>query len=229
MKKLTVLLSAALCMLLFSLPARAQLYFGGSIGLTSSTLRYGVDDDKPDSGISFKFAPEVGYKITDHIAAGASISFQRGLPYFGNLDTSDLNSVLNTGVGTESDLGLGGNNSNRRFTGFCFAPYFRYVIVDSRRFSLFVDAVPAFSSFKMEKKTNDKWESNDNYSVFEIGARPGFVFKLDSKHFAIVGYLGNLGFQSMTNSNPDNEKINLSRFGLSLDSNHLSLGFTYTL
>lgn len=224
MKKLFFVLAASALMMLASTTAKAQLYFGGSIGFTTSSMK---TEGNTTSGVSFKLAPEVGYQFNDRMAAGGTISFQRGLATLGSFDMNDLKGLITAAAGTETDLGNTPNNGANRFNVFRMAPYFRFHIIETRRFNLFVDGVVAYSSVTQQNKANNAWTDANKFGMFEVGARPGFMLKFDGGHFAVIGHLGNLGFQSVSRTNGASASI--SRFGLDVDANNLSLGFIYML
>ena len=228
MKKLFFVLAASACMMLAAQTAHAQLYFGGSVGFTMTSLTNGAADTK-QTGSSFKLAPEVGFQINDKMAAGGNITFQQGLPYMGAFDPNDLKSFLTSSGGMASDLANTGAAGSQHWSGIRFAPYFRYYLFDSRRFDLFVDATVAYGMFKQETKVNGVWQDNQGtkYNMLEVGARPGFRLKFDSGRFAIVGRLGTFGYQNLTQAGTANTGI--SRFGFDLDTNNVLLGFCISL
>lgn len=220
MKKTFFALAAAAAMLFAAQNASAQLYFGGSLGFTSTTL---VNGNNKTSGSSYKLSPEIGYQINDRIAVGGTVTIQRGLPYLGSFDTNDLKGFITAAGSSAMDL----QADNTRYNGFRIAPYFRYVIVDTRRFDLFVDAVIAYGSLSAQNKDgNNVWQDGGKYNLLEFCARPGFRLKFDGGRFSIVGRLGSLGYQTLSQANTTT-KIN--RFGLDVDTNNIMLGFCISL
>lgn len=222
MKKTFFALAAVAAMLFTAQNASAQLYFGGSVGFTSTTS---IRGNNKTSGMSYKLSPEIGYQITDRIAVGGTITIQRGLPYLGSFDTNDLKGFITAGASTGVDL----QADNARYNGFRIAPYFRYVLVDTRRFDLFVDAVIAYGSLSSQfKDNNNVWQDNGKYSLMEFCARPGFRIKFDGGRFSVVGRLGSLGYQLLKQT--DTNQVNsISRFGLDVDTNNIMLGFCISL
>lgn len=227
MKKLFFFLAASTLMLLAGNTAKAQLYFGGSIGLTTSTMK--SPDNTTTSGVSFKLSPEVGYQFNDKMAAGGTLSYQRGLATLGAFDLNDLKGFITAAAGTQTDLGNTRNNGSNRFNVFRIAPYFRYYIIETRRFNLFVDGVIGYSTINQQSKNAGVWADNNHLSMFDLGARPGFMLKFDGGHFAVIGHLGNLGLQTLTNRDQQGSTTSITRFGLDVDTNNLSLGFIYML
>jgi len=220
MKKTFFALAAAAAMLFAAQNASAQLYFGGSVGFTSTTL---VNGNNKTSGSSYKLSPEIGYQINDRIAVGGTVTIQRGLPYLGSFDTNDLKGFITAAGSASVDL----RADNSRFNGFRIAPYFRYVLVDTRRFDLFVDAVIAYGSLSSQVKDgNNVWQDGGKYNLLEFCARPGFRLKFDGGRFSIVGRLGSLGYQTLSQANTTTK---LNRFGLDVDTNNIMLGFCISL
>lgn len=220
MKKTFFALAAAAAMLFAAQNASAQLYFGGSVGFTSTTL---VNGNNKTSGSSYKLSPEIGYQINDRIAVGGTVTIQRGLPYLGSFDTNDLKGFITAAGSTSMDL----QADNTRYNGFRIAPYFRYIIVDTRRFDLFVDAVIAYGSLSAQNKdSNNVWQDGGKYNLLEFCARPGFRLKFDGGRFSIVGRLGSLGYQTLSQANTTTK---LNRFGLDVDTNNIMLGFCISL
>lgn len=223
MKKVLLALAAAAGLMLTAQTASAQFFIGGSLGITTTTMR-DTEDGTTQSGFSFKISPEAGYMFTDRMGAGGTITFQSGFPYIGSFDANDLKGLITAGLGVESDLGNTNRQSRSRVLGFNFAPYFRYVLIDTRRFSLFADAVLGYGSYTMQSQTGDGgWRDASKVGLLQVLARPGFSMKLDP-HFSVVGHIGSLGLQSMSSNGE-----NMTRFGIDLDSYNLSLGVIYIL
>ena len=225
MKKLLFVLAASACMMLAAQTAHAQLYFGGSIGFTRTSMTDG-DTTTKVSGSSFKIAPEVGFQLNDKMAVGGTVTIQQGLPYMGAFDLNDIKGFMTAAAGTYSDLGTAGDGG-QRYNGFRVAPYFRYYLFDTKRFDLFVDAVVAYGNFKSQTKTDSGWHTDEGskLNLFELGARPGFRLKFDK--FAVVGRLGSLGFQSLKLA--DTANTGATRFGFDLDTANILLSFTISL
>lgn len=226
MKKFFFIVAAAAGLLFAAQTASAQLYFGGSLGLTSSTQHTpaaisATGADETVSGSSICFLPEVGYKINGRMAVGGRIGYGTGPAAFGDMDPNDAGfaNVLN---GINNDL----NNTTNITTSFTFAPYFRYYIYDGRRFSFFAEGIVCFGAMNTKAKDNaGVWQDGAKWNMFEIGAKPGFSINFDN-HFAIIGHLGFVGFQSLKNARND---VSMSRLGLSMSTNSLTIGFVYSL
>lgn len=218
MKKVLSLLAAAALLLVASQSAKAQIYAGGSIGYSTTTLRPG-DGSNNRSGSSFKFLPEVGYRINEKMAAGGSLGYMQGYAAFGSFNPNDLKGFMQMAMGIGADIS--GNDS--RVTCFRFAPYFRYVLFNTRRVDLFVEASFALGLINMSQKVGGVWQDPEKFSVIEIAGRPGFSFNIDS-HFSIVGHLGSIGFQNLKYDATDDS---ISRIGTDLDTSNILLGFEY--
>lgn len=222
MKKVLLALAAAAGLMLTAQTANAQFFIGGSLGVTTTTMR-DTEDGTTQSGFSFKISPEAGYMFTDRMGAGGTITFQSGFPYIGSFNINDLKGLISAGLGVESDLGTARGEARNRVLGFNFAPYFRYVLIDTRRFSLFADAVLGYGSYTMQSNAGNGWRDASKIGLLQVLARPGFSMKLDP-HFSVVGHIGSLGLQSMSSNGE-----NMTRFGIDMDSYNLSLGVIYIL
>lgn len=222
MKKAIITLAAAACMMFAAKTASAQMYFGGSIGFTTTIVTAG---NTTNNGSSYKFSPEIGYQINDKIAVGGVITIQRGLPYLGSFDMNDLKGFGTAYASMQADQNdMGGN----RFNGIRFAPYFRWIFVDTRRFDLFLDATFAYGNLSQQfRDNNNTWQDGQKFHLLEIAARPGFRLKFDGGRFSIVGRLGSLGYQNLRLAGRTDQKI--SRLGLDMDTNNIMLGFCISL
>ena len=238
MKKIIFAAAAAL-MMLIGTKANAQLYFGGSVAFSTTTWNDGQNQaNSITSGTSFKFMPEVGFRINDRMAVGGTVGYMHGLAALGSLNPNDYKGMLLAAAGMRGDQ-LSATNANgqnlggQRVDGIRFAPYFRFSIVNSRRFDLFVDGVLGYSSITTQNlNAQNAWVEGPKYGLLEIGARPGFLVKFDG-HFSIMAHIGSLGYQNISNTriNPDNSRTtsNIGRFGLDVDSANIMLGFIFSL
>jgi len=83
--------------------ASAQVYLGGSFGLSSTVAKSGPGSET--TAVSFTFAPEAGYSLTDKFDLGLSIL-----------------------------LGSTSNSANQTTIAYAFAPYVRYSLIEFDRF-----------------------------------------------------------------------------------------------
>lgn len=238
MKKIVFAAAAALLMLIGT-KANAQLYFGGTVAFSTTTWDDGLNQaNSKTSGASFKVMPEVGFRINDRMAVGGTIGYMHGLAALGSLNPNDYKGLLLAYAGMQGD-GLSATNAQgvnlggQKIDGIRFAPYFRFSIVCTRRFDLFVDGVIGYSSISTQRlNAQNAWVDGNKYGLFEFGARPGFLVKFDG-HFSIMAHVGSLGYQnvSTTRINADNSKTTstIGRFGLDVDSANIMLGFVYSL
>lgn len=219
-------------MLFVGQEASAQLYFGGSLGFTSTTQKQG---QATQSGASFKILPEVGYQINDRMSAGGTVGFMSGYAAFGGFDPTDIKSIATAAVSTAVDLaadpngltvpGQAANGGGTRITGFRFAPYFRFNIFSGRRFDFFVEGVAAINGITTKGYDGQQWQTGGEYTLIEFGAKPGFKIKFDN-HFNIVGRLGSLGVQNLSQKDVENS---ITRVGFDVESANILLGFVFVL
>lgn len=238
MKKIVFAAAAAL-MMLIGTKANAQLYFGGSVAFSTTTWNDGQNQaNSKTSGASFKILPEVGYRLNDRMAFGGTIGYMHGIAALGSLNPNDYKGILLAAAGIAGDQlsstnSSGVNVGGNKIGGIRIAPYFRYTVLGSRRFDLFVDGVVGFSSISTQNlNAANAWVEGPKYGLLEIGVRPGFLVKFDG-HFSIMAHVGSLGLQNIatTRINPDNSKTTstITRFGLDVDSANIMLGVIYSL
>ena len=217
MKKILMVAAAAMV----SLSMSAQVYVGGSLGMTTSKLDMGHDNDA--SGTSFTIAPEVGYNLNSEWAVGISVTYSNGLASMGNISANDLRGLLSTALSASADL-ANGDDFDSSLSGFTVAPYARYTYLGSGILELFVDGMCGYSSMKADKGDDPK------LNVFEVCARPGFAVRL-GENFRLLGKLGYVGFQSLKVKDASYKGIDepsLTRAGVNLSGNNITLGVTYT-
>lgn len=228
MKKLIFVLAAAAGLMLASQTANAQLYFGGSLGFVSET-QTNPQQGQPNqvfNGFAAKVLPEVGYRINDFIAVGGTIGYSLGNSYFGSLDQNNpLMYNLYTNAAANNLLDA---QNGWRVSTFRVAPYARFFLFNGRRVSLFVEALVGIGGTTNESKNaQGVWDPTLTTKTInlEILGQPGFLINFDN-HFAIIGHLGAVGFESIKNAQTD---ATTSRFGLDASTCNLTIGFVYSL
>ena len=70
--------------------ASAQIYVGGQIGFSTSSVNADTEGSSSISGTSFKILPEVGYKLNDKWAVGIQVGYSQGISAFGTFDVNDF-------------------------------------------------------------------------------------------------------------------------------------------
>lgn len=216
MKKVLILLAAAAMMLVTGQSAKAQFYAGGSIGYSTTTMHQG--DGTSYSGSSYKLLPEVGYQLNEKMAVGGTIGIMSGYAALGSFNPADLKGFLEMAVSAYSDF----NSNDTSVSCTRFAPYFRYILFNTRHFDIFVDGVLAYNAIKMRENYDDTWRES-NLTGIELAGRPGVRYNVDS-NISIVAHLGSIGYQSLS---VQNYNYKLTRMGLDLDSNNILIGFEY--
>lgn len=116
MKKLCMTLVA----LFIAVCASAQVYVGGSVGVSS--VDYGGDDDET----TYKLVPEIGYKFNDTWSAGIAFGWSK-----------EGVSVTNGYNGTYTQM----------CNAFEFNPYARYNILRGKMVNVFCDASVGYKHY----------------------------------------------------------------------------------
>ena len=182
-----------------SLNASAQFYVGGSVGFGSVKPVGGEDSE-----FVFKILPEFGYNLNDKWAIGATLGYQKGMPFSG------------MNIGTGNDNVTDGVNNLATQAGFSkvetftISPYARYTAIEWDSVNLFFDGGITFGSVK------------DNGTYFSLGVRPGLAVKLCDE-ISFVAHLGFLGFE---NFSPKGGGKSGTSFGLEF-ANNCSFGVYY--
>lgn len=100
-----------LVVLCAALSVNAQVYLGGTVGLSS------IGAEEGDDQTSFKILPEIGYKFNNNWAVGTTIGYEKG-----------TFSMLSNNLSNADNV-----------KAFTFAPYARYTFVNSKHVSVFMD------------------------------------------------------------------------------------------
>lgn len=243
MKKIFVLIAAAFVGA--SAYAQVGITVGGSVGFTFSSAGK-VEraegekmSSKVSSGASFKFLPEVGYRLNKQLTVGGTLGYMRGYAALGAFDLSDFKSTANLVLGTASDLALNGKKEGVRLlntdvNGFRFAPYVRYTLLHSKWVDIFAEG--GFGYNLLLLKNTKKGETYTGHLV-DLLARPGLAVNLGDK-FQITAKFGSLGWQfgaiTGTEEVEDGEDIvkvkttyHANRIGFDFDSANILLGLAY--
>ena len=205
--------------------ATAQLYVGGSMGITSSKIDFG---DADQSGTSFKILPEVGYQLSDRWAFGTTIGFMKGYAALGTFDPSDLKALGTAVVSTIADI-TSDDLLNADIKTFRIAPYARYSLLKKGDFEIFLDGMIAYDMLKVSGEADTgnlgigSIEADEKVTGFEICVRPGVSYSLND-HFKLTARIGSLGYQQLKLKDSD---FKLTRFGLDVDGSNLLFGLQY--
>ena len=150
--------------------ASAQLYVGGSLGMTTNggTIKTKAGNETKtrdqDKSFSFTFAPEAGFMFADNMGAGLKLNF--GLTKVTSKD-EDVDPVETT-VDKTTTIG--------------FTPYFRYVFAEVDNFKFYADAQVEFGIVKPQTKVtggNDPGTTdNPKTTNFGFGIVPGMAYQL---------------------------------------------------
>ena len=190
--------------------ANAQVYIGGSLGVSSDKVPYADGSKEPESTVNFHFTPEIGYNLDENWAVGLGLTFD----------------FTKYPVGADGDQLPG---IDRKKFGFEIAPYARWTFARWNKVSLFLEGGLAYGFDKNKwDETDGRNETvtvEDKESYFKIGVKPGLRVDL-TDHFAVMTRLGWLGY---TCTMPDGDNMNNGQsFGFDLDGENISLGVIYS-
>lgn len=216
---------------LTSMAASAQVYVGGQIGFTSSSVDLDIEGSSSISGTSFKILPEVGYKINDQWAVGMQVGYSQGYTAFGTFDVNDGRALAKTAVGSVLDVMSSSDIYDVKLNAFRVAPYARYTFLKAGNFDFFVEGGFAYTNIKAKNLLKAVLRASEapdpTVNAFEIAVRPGITFNIN-QHAQVVAKIGALGYQRASLSvDGADMKPSLSRFGFEVDGDDLSLGFNY--
>lgn len=227
MKKVIAVAVAAL--LGISAFAQVGISVGGSFGFTYSSLkRNGL---KGMDGVSFKFVPEVGFRLMDNLTVGASVGYIHGYAALGSFNMNDFRSLLNLGIGTASDLYLNKDNG-QVMNAVTFSPFARFTFLQTKWVDLFVEGGPGYNLVivkheEYDEVNDESYISRDKVNIFEFAVRPGIALNLGDQ-FKITAKLGSLGWQMASVKEGSGSTYTLNRIGLDVDSFNLLLGVSYS-
>ena len=254
MKKFSSILAALALMAMVATPAFAQkkksksasspFYVGGSVGLTFSTANdgNGNGEQSKQSGVSYRFLPEFGYRINKNLAVGLQVGAIKGIASLCAFDPSDLKGIAMAAASAYLDISsdvnfnaggggaMGGNGGPMKVTAFRFAPYARYSIFSTKVFDFFVDGTISYTRAAQKTYGPDPngpgniWQGT-NYNLIEVSARPGFLVKFTPR-FNVICRIASIGVQSVRQQD---SQAGITRFGLDMDSGTLLLGFVMNL
>ena len=216
-KKLLVLVALLACIA----TAQAQVYVGGSVGFTSSKIDNGGTDK---SGSSFKLIPDIGYKMDDNLSIGVQVGYSHGMCSFGSLTVADVKGAMSSLISTYADV----NDEDMKLNSFTIAPYIRYNALNFGNASFFFEGYVGYTNIKSDATPTTSGGMSNNevsFNAFELGVRPGISYRLGSK-VDVICKLGSVGFISAKEKDTD---YKITRFGVSLDSYNVLVGFNFNL
>ena len=237
MKKILMTIAAVA----FATTMNAQLYLGGSFGISGGT---NTTDKIEDGGnvvsrdvkkFSLEVLPEIGYKINDNMAVGAEI----GVDF--TKETTPNYYYVGTGY-LQYDTTVKG-------TYFNFNPYFRYIFVTWDKVSLFCDAQVGLRFGKGSTETPyydpttgahlGNQTRDVKYSSYSFAIVPGIAYQASEK-ISVVAKLGKgLGYWHEKTTTPDQYTLPVvgtvqydredfdNTFGLNLKTLGLTVGVYY--
>lgn len=228
MKKLLLIVVIAMCGIN---QVHAQIYIGGSVGYTNSKISMGEDGDQ--SGSSFKILPEIGYQFNNQMAFGVSMGYMKGYAALAPFDVTDIKALGSAIVSTMTDVSSG-DMGDLDLKTFRIAPYLRYTIFESGKFQIFIDGIIGLNFIKAdaskiangisgslgEGELEDDNLKTPKITGLEVCLRPGIALQLTDQ-CKLFAKIGTVGYQTFKLKDSD---FKITRIGLDVDSNSLSLG-----
>jgi len=180
MKKFIIIAAA----LLLTLGANAQVFIGGSFGLSvNSQDENGSLTDY--SSFAFNFMPKIGYFFNSKIAAGLNVSL-------GISGSSGLSAANNDVESSSLQLGI--------------APFVRYYALAFGKFNVGIEGVVGGTFGSSTTKTGTVERKGPKTTAFSINFKPMVSYDL-SEHVSLEAYLGFLNLSlSSTSSKPEGGK-----------------------
>ena len=202
MKKILMTVVAAFA----AVSMNAQVYVGGTLGLSFENKLVNVKDGSEATGMNFQIKPEVGFNLDEKSSVGVVLGF--GI-------TNNTNEMFERN--TFAAEIAGGLKTDKSAIQFAIAPYYRYKFLQFDKVDLFFDAQVGFTYTKFDELKN---------TTFNVGVRPGVAFNA-SDNISFVAKLGTgLFFESSKNKGQDAR----SKFGLNANTlAPLEIGMYYNL
>ena len=178
---------------------------GAELGLVASKTKDTNDGTTTEGAknFGFVFSPGIGYFLSADMEVGGRLQLERNTSKGGDIKY------------VSSQFGIN--------------PYLRKYFNLGEKAAFFGEAGLAYSSGKNKVKMGNTTSSSKDFSDFDLGIRPGFVFMPTSK-VGIELTAGFFGYSSTRQYEMDEDNYEThSSFGLSLDSSNLTFGVRYYL
>lgn len=178
---------------------------GAELGLTTSKTKDTNDGTTIEGAknFGFTFSPGIGYFLSADMEVGGRLQLEKNTSKGGDIKY------------VSSQFGIN--------------PYLRKYFNLGEKAAFFGEAGLAYSSGKNKVKMGNTTSSSKDFSAFELGIRPGFVFMPTSK-IGIELTAGFFGYSSLRNYEMDEDNYETyNSFGLSFDSSDLTFGLRYYL
>lgn len=181
----------------------AQLFTGGSIGLSTSGGKqdYGAGEQDKTSYMNLDFSPMVGYFLSDNLAAGLKIQLSMD-----KTTTPPFTEGGDETVNTETEIG--------------FVPFVRYYAVTFDKFSLFGQVQAGVTMGTEKTKTGSTEVEGPKTTTILFNVLPAVAFEA-SDHLMLEAYINlfRFGFTAETEKEGNNkETTNSFNFGLSTNN-----------
>ncbi len=148
-------------------------------------------------------APVVGFQMSEKLAVGARINF---------LSFKATEFKFN---GTDDQI--------TSFSGVGLDLFGQYTFVEFDKFSVYAEATLGFATGKSKRKLGSTTDDGDKSTGFGFNIRPVLAYALSEKIDLLcnLNFLS-LGFSSVTEKDPDGNKMISSDFGLNVNANNVA-------
>jgi len=166
-----------------------------------------VSTGENTTGLNLGFSPGVGYMLNENLAVGLQLG-------------------LNGSSSETEALGITNKTSNNSFGATPFVRYYKWI---GDNFGLYGQFDVAFASGTQKVEVTDQPTVESKTSAFGVGIRPGFQYWFDGA-WSVNASVGFLGYESTSidgTADGDDDKIDASGFGATLDFSTVNFGFNY--
>lgn len=189
----------------------AQIWVGGELGFTTDKATTKVNGNSESiTSNNFKFAPEIGYNLSEKWAVAMKIGFAH------NEDNGEIKSLI--------EEYNGGVVKGRKLmtNAFFINPYARYTFFKAGNFTAFIDGGISYATTHI----NNLSDVMENVNAFGVAINPGITYAVSDK-VSLVAHMGDLSYNAMwTKAKNVDVKYSNGKFNIGL-WNAISFGAYY--
>jgi Outer membrane protein beta-barrel domain len=154
----------------------AKLFVGGGLSLNSnsSSITSGTTTLNGDSKLSWNFAPEVGYYLSDNLAIGLSLG----------IGSSSITSPISATA-----------NKVTSSSTWAVSPFARYSIAKTGNFSFFGEGNLTIGGGSSQVTSGSTTLQGPATSTFGIGVQPGISYDLSDK-VSLIAKMGGVSYSN---------------------------------